>query len=248
MGKASPPRLVILAGPSCVGKTPLYHALERLHPELAAGLQPLVLYNDRSARPGERDGVDYHFRSRGHIAALEHNPDFVVMEVRADLQALDLEALRAQLGRGDVLFEGNPFVGRLLLRHPALDAVSRLSVFISPVSADELGAREAKGDDPRSYVTDIMRNKLLGRTRKQKGALSPADLEDIELRAASAWTELRFAHEFQHVIPNRDGEDSAHWDAVPAPLGDAGKALETFVALLRGEPAETERWTVDTLA
>ena len=48
-------RLVILAGPSCIGKGPLHAALKRLYPQLAAGLRQVVLYNDRSPRPGEQD-------------------------------------------------------------------------------------------------------------------------------------------------------------------------------------------------
>ncbi len=246
MSPGAQKRLIILAGPSCVGKSPLARALERVHPDLARELQPLVLYNDRAARPGERDGVDYHFRTREEIAALKGKPDVVVMQVRADLQALDLQELEQQLTKGDVLFESNPFIGRLLLDHPALDAMPRLSVFIAPVSAGEVQAMVKQGIDPQTHVTNLMRDKLLGRTRKQKGELSTADVEDIDIRAASAWRELRFAHEFQHVIPNHDGEDSDHWDAEP-PHGDAGKSLDTFTALLRGKPAETEHWTVDTL-
>ena len=46
-------RLVLLSGPSCVGKGPLASALTRHHPELAAQLAPLVLHNSRDPRPGE---------------------------------------------------------------------------------------------------------------------------------------------------------------------------------------------------
>src|SRR5215471_7944895 len=53
-------RLVILSGPSCVGKSPLAKALAKFYPELRRTLQPLVLYNTRGPRPGEVDGVDYH--------------------------------------------------------------------------------------------------------------------------------------------------------------------------------------------
>ena len=49
--RQKPGRLVILAGPSCSGKTPLASALAQVRPELAASLKPLVLYNDRAARP-----------------------------------------------------------------------------------------------------------------------------------------------------------------------------------------------------
>ena len=64
MTMTAPGRLVILSGPSCAGKSPLDKALGRFYPELRAALQPVTLYNDRAPRPGEVDGVDYHFRRR----------------------------------------------------------------------------------------------------------------------------------------------------------------------------------------
>ena len=60
-------RLIILAGPSCVGKGPLHTAFNNFYPEPAANLQKLVLYNCRSPRPGEIDGKDYYFTSREEI-------------------------------------------------------------------------------------------------------------------------------------------------------------------------------------
>jgi guanylate kinase len=87
-------RLVILSGPSCVGKTPLRAALARLYPELWRRLEMIVLFNTRAPRPGERDGVDYHFRSRTEVEALQGSGRFAVLEVRGDLQALDVEELK----------------------------------------------------------------------------------------------------------------------------------------------------------
>jgi guanylate kinase len=131
-------RLVILSGSSCVGKSPLAKALAKFYPELRNRLQPLVLYNSRDPRPGEVDGVDYHFRSREQIENLKANDHFVVMDVRSDLQGLDLQELSALLAKGDVFFEGNPFVGRTLQTSPALADVNRLSVFMSPLSREEI--------------------------------------------------------------------------------------------------------------
>jgi guanylate kinase len=241
-------RLVILSGPSCAGKTPLDKALARFHPELRQALQPLVLYNSRAARPGEADGVDYHFRTRQHIESLKGKDRFVVMDIRGDLQALDLQGLSEMLARGDVFFEGNPFIGRVLQTHPALSEVDRLSVFMSPLSRDEI--LFLQGAEPREslpdLVTDVMRRKLLRRTRRQKGELSLRDLEDIERRASSAYRELQEAHHSQFVIPNHDGEDSENWDAFYYPLGDARKALLAFVSLLSGEtPPGVETWEED---
>src|SRR2546430_13287859 len=130
--------LVLLSGPSCVGKSPLAKALRRFRPDLSAKLQPIVLYNSRSPRPGERDGEDYHFRPREQIEALRDRERYVVMDVRGDLQALDLEDLSALLNKGDAFFEGNPFIGRTLQTHPDLWGLKRLGVFLSPLSREEI--------------------------------------------------------------------------------------------------------------
>ena len=238
-------RLVVLMGPSCVGKSPLQKALARLRPDLQGRLQPVVLYNSRPPRPGERDGVDYHFRARDAIDALRGEDRYVVQEVRGDLQALDVQAVLDGLEASDLLYEGNPFVGETLLSHPRLASVRRLSVFLSPLSREEyerFTAPEA-GIDAAALVTDLMRRKLLRRMRRQKGELSLPDLEEVERRAGSAWGELAGARLCDHVLPNHDGEDSEHWDAFAEPVGDAGRAFRAFVDLLEGRsPSHAERW------
>src|SRR5918996_3770014 len=184
-------RLVILSGPSCVGKSPLAKALARFYPELRKTLQPLVLYNSREPRPGEADGVDYHFRSREEIENLKAKNHFMVMDVRGDLQALDLKELSASLTNGDVFFEGNPFVGRALQTSPDLSDENRLSAFMSPLSRDEILFLKSKPNVSLSeIIADIMRRKLLRRTRRQKGELSLGDLQNIEKRASSTYREL----------------------------------------------------------
>ena len=150
-------RLVILSGPSCVGKSPLIKALARFHPDLIANLQPTVLYNSRSPRPGERNGEDYHFRAREQIEALRDREHYVVMDVRGDLQALDLQDLAALLQKGDAFFEGNPFIGRVLQTHPKLQGVNRSSVFLSPLSRDEiLFLRDQAHPSLPDLVADVM--------------------------------------------------------------------------------------------
>jgi len=251
MTASGPGRLVILSGPSCVGKSPLDRALARFYPERHQHLQKLVLYNSRAPRPGEKDGVDYHFRSRSQIEAMRAETKFAVLDVRGDLQALDLPELTALLQRGDAFFEGNPFVGRLLQTHPSLARVQRLSVFLAPLSKEEMLFLKdpARGLSLPDLVTDVMRRKLLRRTRRQKGELSLKDLENIERRAGSAFRELQEAVHFEWVIPNHDGEDSDNWDAFYHPLGDARRSLLAFVDLLEGRISPcAEKWDAGLVA
>jgi guanylate kinase len=238
-------RLVILSGPSCVGKSPLDKGLARFYPELRQALRKLVLYNSRSPRPGEVDGVDYHFRTRSKIEALRTESRYAVLDVRGDLQALDVEELRALLAESCAFFEGNPYVGRVLQTHPKLAGIDRLAVFLSPLSKDEIvylkdAERNVSLPD---LVTDIMRRKLLRRSRRQKIELSAKDLENIEIRASSAYGELKAAWHFDYVLPNHDGEDSDNWEAFYYPIGDARRALNSFADLLQGNiPPAVEKW------
>lgn len=159
-------RLVILSGPSCVGKSPLYKSLGKFYPELHAELGRIVLVNSRAPRPGELDGMDYHFRTRAQVEALRADQRYVVLEARDDLQAFDIQELHSLLCHGDVFFEGNPYVGRALQTHLRLAGVNRLSIFLSPLSKEEIAYLRAPERNVLipELLTDIMRRKLLRRT------------------------------------------------------------------------------------
>jgi len=243
-------RLVILSGPSCVGKSPLYKSLGKFYPELSTQFHKLVLVNSRAPRPGEVDGVDFHFRTRAQVDSLRADHRYAVLEARDDLQALDVQELESLLRRGDVFFEGNPIVAQALQTHPRLVGVNRLNIFVSPLSKEEITYLKAPARNVslQELVTDIMRRKLLRRTRRQKGDLSAKDLEDLEARASSAYRELQGAWRFQYVIPNHDGEDSDNWEAFYYLIGDARKTLDAFVALLKGVvPPNVEKWEEELL-
>ena len=243
-------RFIILSGPSCVGKGPLHNAFNNFYPEEAAKLHKLVLYNCRSPRPGEIDGKDYYFRSREEIEGLRGKENFLVLDVRGDLQAVDLTKTERTLGTGDLFFEGNPFIGRKLLEAFA-SKLMVLSIFLSPLSRDEILFLRSKERSLSlaDFLADVMRRKLLRRTRRQKNILSLKDLENIERRAASAYTELKEAWHFEHVVPNHDGEDSENWDAFYHPVGDARKALLAFAGLINGEVSPlVEKWDEQLLS
>ena len=136
------------------------------------------------------------------------------------------------------------FIGRKLLEAFA-SKVSLLSIFLAPLSRDEilfLQSPERNLSLP-DFLTDVMRRKLLRRTQRQKSILSLKDLENIERRASSAYTELKEAWRFEYVIPNHDGEDSENWDAFYYPIGDARKTLLAFAELVGGKvPTLVEKW------
>ena len=238
-------RLIILTGPSCIGKSPLDRVLKRLYPELRKNMQKLVLFNDRTPRPGEIEGEDYYFRKREQIEAFRLDGKYIVMGVRGDLQALNLKELSAMLKKNNVFYEGNPYVAEILQTHPQLKDTPKLSVFLSPLSQEEIRFFLEPNRNVRlpDFITEVMRRKQLRRKTHQKIELSFRDLDDIETRASSAYREMKMAWQFDFVIPNHDGEDSDNWELFYYPIGEARKTLLSFIALLEGKEAPgVEKW------
>ncbi len=243
-------KLVIISGPSCVGKSPLEKALAKVFPEVRKSLHKLLLYNDRQPRPGEKDGVDYYFSTTEQLEAYKNNPDFIFMNVRGDLQALNLMELVSILSESHALFEGNPYVAQAMMIHPKLKSFPKLSVFLSPLSKEEILELKdpSKNIALPGFLAEIMRRKQLRRKTRQKVEISLNDLEDIERRVKSAYEELAMAWQFDYIIPNHDGEDSDNWEMFYWPIGDARKTLLAFKDLLNGKiPAIAEKWNRDLL-
>jgi guanylate kinase len=220
-----------------------------LHPALTAPLQTLTLINSRDPRPGEVDGEEHHFRSRDRVEALKSDPRYLVIDVRGDLHALDLKQLQGMLAAGDVLYEGNPYVAKALQDHSSLAAVNRLSVFLSPLSLEDIQFLKNQGGvQLPEFVRELMLGKQRRRALRQRGQLASAAEQDIQRRAARAFGEMQDAHWFDVVLPNHDGEDSDHWEIPGGPVGDALRSVHAMADILQGRnPPNGEIWPAGLL-
>jgi len=237
-------RLLIVCGPSNVGKSPLRDVLEDEFPDLT--LESPVLYNSRAPRPDEEDGVDYHFRSEEEIEELEDEDGFLVVEIEDTFEAVDVGELAEMLGESDVIYEGNPAIGLGLQEREELEGFDIIDVFISPLDRSEVEAFQDTHVGLEPLLKDLSRRRLLRRKAGSRPFLSLPDLEDVEDRAERAYKDLQQAPRFTWVLPNHDGEDSEHWQAFPHPIGDARKAVYAVAGLLRGEESDIlERWPED---
>lgn len=156
-------QLFILSAPSGAGKTTL---LKRV----MAGLGNLafsVSHTTRSPRPGEEDGVDYHFVSPLEFAGMRGQGLFLEWaEVHGNFYGTSRPAVMDQLGRGvDVVLDIDVQGASIIARDEALAAVS---IFVAPPSLEEL-ERRLRGRGTESDETIAVR---LGNAAREMAAAS----------------------------------------------------------------------------
>jgi guanylate kinase len=160
----------VITGPSGVGKGTLIRGLLERVPTLELSVSATT----RAPRPGERDGVDYHFLSDEEFDSRLTAGDFLE---HAEYSAHRYGTLRSELERR--LAAGVPVVleievqGARQVRQAMPEAVA---VFIAPPSVDALRAR------------------LVGR--------GTDSTEQVDERLRTAQRELGARPEFAHVVVN----------------------------------------------
>lgn len=164
-------RLLVVTGPGGVGKGTAVAELARRRPDLEVSVSATT----RPARPGEIDGVHYHFLT---------DADF-----------------RARAAAGEFL-EWAEFNGRCYgtLRAPVDAACARGRVVLLEIEVQ--GARQVRERDPRAvlvFVAPPSRDELAARLRARG---EPP--EAIARRLAIADWELSQADDFDHIVVNDD--------------------------------------------
>ena len=167
-------RLFVITAPSGAGKTSLIDAVMQDDPTLRISIS----YTTRSPRPGEKDGVDYHFVDRKTFLAMRERGEFLESaEVHGNYYGTGKRVILDAVKRGDDLileidWQGAQQVRRL---YPGC-----IGIFILPPSVEELERRmRSRGQDSD---------------------------EVIRQRVQNAREELSHAGEFKYAIINKDFE------------------------------------------
>jgi guanylate kinase len=196
-------RLFVITGPSGVGKgTLIRRLLERV-----PGLELSTSATTRPPRPGERDGVDYHFVPEEEFDRLARDGQLLEHATYAGRRyGTPRSEVEPRLAEGTSVVLEIEVQGARQVREAMPDAVQ---VFIAPPSPDTLRERlEARATDRP---------------------------EEIERRLAAAQEELGARRDFTHVIVN-DDLDRATEELVRLVRGAVGGA-RSATSLKEGEKA-----------
>lgn len=143
--------LFILSAPSGAGKSSLISALLKKHSDMKVS----VSHTTRSPRPGEENGVHYHFVSVDEFKALiEKNDFFEWAQVFDNYYGTSKQAIESQLAAGIDVFLDIDWQGAQQIRKLVDDVET---IFILPPSKEELESRlNNRGQDSAEVIAGRM--------------------------------------------------------------------------------------------
>ena len=129
---------IVVSGPSGAGKnTAIDRVLTRV-----PGLAYSVSYTTRPRRPGERDGVDYHYVSSAEFDRLVREGELVEhVTYLGDRYGTGRSQIRAVFARGEDVILNVDVEGAKTLRVRGLAGSAPVFVFFAPASLQELRDR-----------------------------------------------------------------------------------------------------------
>ncbi|WP_062567390.1 guanylate kinase [Pseudoalteromonas arabiensis] len=143
--------LFILSAPSGAGKSSLISALLNKHSDMKVS----VSHTTRSTRPGEENGVHYHFVSVEEFKALiDKNDFFEWAQVFDNYYGTSKKAIETQLDAGIDVFLDIDWQGAQQIRNLVDDVET---IFILPPSKEELESRlNNRGQDSAEVIAGRM--------------------------------------------------------------------------------------------
>jgi guanylate kinase len=181
MGGITAGKLIVVSGPSGAGKTTV---LQRVFAECPLPLVPSISATTRAPRPGEQDGVNYHFLTRDEFLGRRDRGEFLEScEVYAhgDWYGTLKSAVTPSLAAGKWVVLEIDVQGTLAVLEQFPDAVT---IFLRPESLEDLERR-----------------------LKLRGTESAAAIQRRLEVARGEWASM---DRYRHQVVNRDVDRAVH--------------------------------------
>ncbi len=165
----NPGKLIVLTGPSGVGKGTLLRSLLQRHPELYLSISATT----RLPRPGEVDGRDYYFVSRSQFEQMIAQSQLLEWaEYTGNYYGTPRQPVENQIRQGKLVVLEIELKGARQVRQTVPEA---LQIFIMPPSVSELERRiRNRGQDSEAAIA-----RRLARAREEINAANEFDIQIV---------------------------------------------------------------------
>ncbi|MFH1827778.1 MAG: hypothetical protein ABH824_00815 [Nanoarchaeota archaeon] len=192
-------RLVVVSGPSGVGKDPIIKWVKKLY--VPALCQVKVRKTKTERHKGDESDIGFG----------GNDGEYYQFDCRGTEQRIYLDELDKAIEEHDTVLLETYYKAFDFLKSRYGNSVDFASTFVSPLNAEEIKELIEQGKRLEDHLPELMLDSIVRRAERDGKAFTHSLVKELEQRAEDSVNEMRFAHNYRYVIPNHCYESDSRW-------------------------------------
>jgi hypothetical protein len=192
-------RLILVSGPSGVGKGPIIEWTKKLY------LPTLAQVKVRKTPTERHTGLEDELGFDGHEG------EYYQFKCRGVKQRIYLNEIDSALEKNDFVLIESYYKTLDFLQNKYSSSVDFVSVFISPLNKKDIKVLAEQGKTLKDYLPDLMLDSLIRRAEKEGKDFTRKLNRELEQRAEDSLKEMNSIPKYDLVIPNHCYEFDSRW-------------------------------------
>ncbi len=200
-------RLVVLSGPSGVGKGPMVDWMKKIYFTAGCNDQNNLQFCQVKVR---KTATARHTGNESELGLESVSKNRYEFDCRGSQQAIDFDELDKALGSHDTVLIEAYYVAFDALKDRYAGSVDFASTFVSPLPPPD-NRSPLPPLDNRLVIPDIMLDSLIRRALRESKNMTQELVGDLLVRARGSVAELDVAHKYRNLMVNECYEADSRW-------------------------------------
>jgi len=212
-------RLIVISGPSGVGKGPIIEWTKKLYlPDLC---QVKVRKTKTDRHKGNEDDLGFD----------GNNGKYYQFDCRGVEQRIYLNELDSAIEKHGVVLLEAYYKAFDFLKSRYDGSMDFASTFISPLDLEEKKGLTEQRRKLEDYLPNLMLDSLIKRAERDGKAFTKTLIRELEQRADDSVNEMKFAYNYRKVIPNHCYEADSRW-RFPFLIGEPLRVVKSLKEII----------------